>query len=205
MSRNLTAHECQVSKAAVTNFFQSFRQSCVDWLNEKGQEPIGGEGKTVQIDESLMSKRKNNCGRVLPPQWIFGGYCVETKEKFVLSVPDRTANTLLPLIEKHILPNSKIASDCWRAYNNIEQLDNNYEHLTVNHKNNFVDPETKTHTKHVERMWREVKRVKRRYEGINRCDIDAHLAEYQWRERNNVTLDNAFSKAAQLISETYFF
>lgn len=54
--RNLTTHECQASKAAVTNFFQS----CIDWLNEKGQEPIGEEEKTVQIDESLMSKRKNN-------------------------------------------------------------------------------------------------------------------------------------------------
>lgn len=202
-SRNITAHECNVSKATVTNFFQTFRDACIDWLNDKGQKPIGGNGCTVEIDESLMSQRKYNRGRMLSPQWIFGGYCVESKEKFVLTVPNRTAGTLLPIIQRYILPNTNVSSDSWPAYNHINDLKENYKHNTVNHKRNFVDPITKTHTQHIERMWREVKRVKKRYEGISCKDVDAHLAEYQWRERNQVTLQNAFSKAVQLISETY--
>lgn len=204
-SRKVTAHECQVSKATVTNFFQAFRDACVDWLNDQGQKPIGGNGYTVEIDESLMSTRKYNRGRMLSPQWVFGGYCVETKEKFVLSVPNRTAGTLLPIIQQYISPNSNISSDSWRAYNHIEDLKENYKHNTVNHKHNFVNPITGCHTQHIERMWREVKRVKKRYEGINSKDVDSHLAEFQWRERNQVTLENAFSKAVKLISETYFY
>ena len=48
---------------------------------------------------------------MLSAEWILGGYCVQTKEKFVLRVPDRTAGTLLPIIEQQILPNTKISSD----------------------------------------------------------------------------------------------
>lgn len=53
-------------------------------------------------------------------------------------IPQRNQETLTAVIEEHIPHGSTIVSDCWRGYNNL----NNYQHLTVNHTRNFVDPNT---------------------------------------------------------------
>ena len=52
---------------------------------------------------------------------------------------------LLPIIQRHILPDLIVYSDQWAAYNragNIVGL----EHHTVNHALHFVDPVTGIHT-----------------------------------------------------------
>ena len=54
-----------------------------------------------------------------------------------------TNKTLLPIICQRIRPGSIIFSDCWKAYSKLNTLQ--YEHKTVNHKYNFVDPTTYAH------------------------------------------------------------
>ncbi len=60
----------------------------------------------------------------------------------VFSVEKRDANTLLPIIEKHVRVGTMIHSDEWRAYNRLSSL--GYEHQTVNHSENFVNPENES-------------------------------------------------------------
>ena len=67
-------------------------------------------------------------------------------------------NTFI-LIIKHIRKGTTIISDCWGAYNRIESLCDidgesmNYKHLTVNHREGFVNRTNRTiHTQAVERF-----------------------------------------------------
>ena len=52
----------------------------------------------VTGDEKWVLYFKNNAGRVLPQQLVFGAICRETRECFIVRVPDRSANTLMPII-----------------------------------------------------------------------------------------------------------
>ena len=63
----------------------------------------------------------------------------------------RDKDTLLPIIRAHILPGTRVMSDKWKAYDCLQ--DKGYQHLTVNHSLNFVDPDTGAHTQGIENTW----------------------------------------------------
>ena len=64
---------------------------------------------------------KYHRGRLVDGMWVFGGVERDTHsgDCFLIPVPDRSAPTLLALINEWILPGTIICSDCWVAYNNI--------------------------------------------------------------------------------------
>ena len=118
--------------------------------------PIGGPGTTAKIDESKFGKTKYHRGRKIEGKWVFGGLCRETKACFLVPVERRDKETLLPIIRAQILPGTRVMSDLWRSYDCLK--DEGYEHLTVNHSLNFVDPDTGAHTQGIENTWWGVKR-----------------------------------------------
>ena len=74
------------------------------------------------------------------------------KKRFIVPLLDqrRDADTLIPIIQKFILPKTIIISDAWRAYNKLK--DYGYEHKIINHSVNFVDPaDPSIHTQTIER------------------------------------------------------
>ena len=80
---------------------------------------MGGSGHVVQIDESLFPRKKYNRGRIVPEQWIFGGYDPAIKEGFLLPISRRNATTLIPLIIQWIRLGTEIWLDMWCSYNGI--------------------------------------------------------------------------------------
>jgi len=87
---------------------------------EKHSEKLGVPGRTVEIDEAKIGKRKYNRSRLVKGRWIFGGYERELKKIFIVLVEDRTEETLLACIKEWILPRITIVSDCWKSYNYLK-------------------------------------------------------------------------------------
>ena len=66
-------------------------------------------------------------------------------------VPQHDAATLIPIIQRLILPGSTVWSDDWVAYNQLNAL--GYVHQTVNHSQHYVDPATGVHANNIEARW----------------------------------------------------
>jgi len=52
-------------------------------------------------------------------------------------------------------------------------------------------------------LWRGLKEIKSRYNGIQRKDIDLHLADFIWR-KNHVKSSDPFIDALRLLSDAKF-
>ena len=180
--------ELGINKNTTVKLNNYMRQICARDILKQPKQKIGGVGFIVEIDESLYTKRKNNAGRVLPQQWIFGGLCRETKKCFLVKVPDRSAKTLLSAILENIEKGSVIYSDSWRSYKTEELINAGFEHFKVNHRYNFIDPQTSAHTQTIERLWGSVKWRNKKHRGTARHFLESYLAEFIWRqeiEENN--------------------
>jgi hypothetical protein len=149
---------------------------------------LGGPGVICQIDESAFHhKCKAHRGR--PPQstvWVFG--IVDTRFSpapgYMEIVPDRTKETLLPIIERVCLPGTIIFSDEWAAYWDIRDLPPGFEHEAVNHRVCFVRDDG-VHTQHVESSWERHKHMLKFGKGKRREKLPAYLQECMWRDLEN--------------------
>lgn len=177
-NQNKVMHELKIrSEHTVTDWLNFCRKICTE-IVQLQTEQIGGPNAVVEIDESKFGKRKYNRGRRVEGKWVMGGVERDSNRCFLQVVEDRSAETLVPLIERFIAPGSTIISDCWRAYERLGER--GYNHLTVNHSVTFKDPETGAHTNTIEGLWSQVKRM---FHHTNRAPglFTSYLAEFMYR------------------------
>ena len=151
---------------------------------ERNPIRLGGHGVICQVDETKLSgKRKYNVGTVVSDQtWVL--CIVDTSYKpslgFAKVVSDRSATCRLPIIKSVCLPGTIIHTDQWRSY---KDLGKTFEHQTVNHKVNFINPITGAHTQNVESYNNKLKYRIKEMRGIKKELIDDYLLEFNYRER----------------------
>ena len=112
---------------------------------------------------------------------LFGGIDTTTKEGFMVPAARRDANTLIPIIQEFVIPGTTIVSGLWGAYNEIGA--NGYQHLTVNHSINFVDPVTFANTNTVENFWMRAKHPSKKARGTKNDMLPSYLQEFMWRQK----------------------
>lgn len=118
-------------------------------------------------------------------------------------VPDRTAATLLPIIQAHTATGTTIYSDEWRSYSRVASLPSVASHSTVNHSLHFVDPATGVHTQHIESYWARAKLKLKRMKGCHAHELPSYLDEFMWRERFGDTSRSALHNVFRDIA--YFY
>ncbi|XP_046685377.1 uncharacterized protein LOC124371108 [Homalodisca vitripennis] len=168
-----------ISSKTAVDWYSFCREVFVDHV-ANNDVTLGGVGHIVEIDEAKFGKRKYNRGRLIEGQWVFGGIDRTTHETFLVPVEKRDKETLLKVIKEKIEPGSTIISDCWRAYDCLE--DEGFVHETVNHSKEFVDPRTHAHTNTIERTWRSVKDKIPRY-GRKKTHFVGYLGEYLFKAK----------------------
>ena len=175
------------SSETIADWYSYCRELTIVGLDRlyEGTGKIGGPGHIVEIDESKIGKRKYNVGRIVEGQWLLGILDLGTLEnptrKYrieILPNNQRDGETLLRLINRHVEKESTIVTDCWRGYNGLDA--DGFNHLTVNHTYNFVDPDTFAHTQTIESSWRALKKRILRG-GVRKQNLADHLCEYLWR------------------------
>ncbi|KAI8516529.1 hypothetical protein Bbelb_051100 [Branchiostoma belcheri] len=104
--------------------------------------PMGGPNVILQMDESCFRKKpKYRRGQRPRPIWVFGIVRTDVRPAigYMTVVERRNVATLLPIIQRSVLPGSTVYSDEWAAYRNVENLPNVAHHGV--------------HTKHIEAYW----------------------------------------------------
>ena len=137
--------------------------------------------------------------------WVFG--MVDTSQSPALGVmkivADRSAATLLPIMQQHLRSGTTVHSDQWAAYNRVQRLSVVASHSTVNHSLHFVDPTTGVHTQNVESYWNRVKGKFKKMKGVHEGMLDSYMDEFMWRERHGRTAPTAASSLCRDICLRY--
>ena len=189
LSVSQTAKQESLSPKTVRSIYTAIRHCMIEDLLIT-PPLIGGPGKIVEIDESIIGKRKYNRGRIVKGKWLLGGTERGSNDCFLVECENnhRDHHVLIRLIKQYVRPGTLIITDRWKGYVNLSH--HGYIHEDVNHSRDFVNPATGAHTNTIEGCWFHVKRHLQRGIGWLRNDPDAlalALAEFMWRKRHNIT------------------
>lgn len=181
------------SSPTVTEYYRFFRELVSSSLEDIDTR-IGGEGIIVEIDESKFGKRKYNRGHAVEGAWVVGGIERSIERKFFAEiVVKRDAETLLAVIERHVLPGSIVHTDCWKGYDQLARLFD-LDHHRVNHSKEYVNKIDGTHTNTIEAKWGALKR-KISIRGRVKDRLQSHLFEQIWRNKHSSCLWTSFIDA----------
>jgi transposase-like protein len=149
-------------------------------------DPLGGPGETVQVDETWIGGKAVGKGRAYKGnKTAVMGMMENDGELITRVIPNARRETLWPAICENVLPGTTLHTDDWHAYKSITLR--GYRHETCNHsQEEYVSAKGAT-VNHLEGFWNLLKR------GINGTHISVsakHLPkylgefEYRWNMRH---------------------
>lgn len=164
--------------------------------------PIGGEGKTVESDETFVGGKAKNAhkNKPIPKKHAVHALVERDGEARVTHVPDVTAKTLRKAIAKHVDPKSTMNTDEALAYYFMSR--EFAAHGAVNHSaGEYVSKDGKTHINTAEAFFAIFKRgVMGSFHSISEQHLQRYLNEFafRWNERSAMGVEDA-ERAAKMV------
>jgi IS1 family transposase len=177
----LATEKTNISKPTIIKIYKNLRNVLGKYL-EQNPPVIGGNGNIVQIDETVIAKRKHNRGRIIPQKWVVGAIDTVSKDIIIRHLDNRSRDELRNVICDAITESCTVTTDLWRGYLNIFE-NRDITHNTVNHSENFVDPITGAHTNSIENVWSHLKQSLRRKYQRRSTHLQSYIDEFLWRKK----------------------
>jgi transposase len=132
----------------------------------------------VEADESYFGGiRKGKRGRGAAGKVAVFGLLKRGGKVYTAIVPNAKTETLLPIIEEKVEPDSIVYTDTFRSYNALDVTA--FHHRRINHSKLFADKQR--HINGIENFWNQAKRHLRKFNGIKQENFYWFLKECEWR------------------------
>lgn len=132
----------------------------------------------VEADESYFGGiRKGTRGRGAAGKVAVFGLLKRGGKVYTAIIPNAKTETLLPIIQEKVTPDSIVYTDYFRAYNALDVSE--FYHRRINHSKLFA--RGKNHINGIENFWNQAKRHLRKFNGIKQDNFYWFLKECEWR------------------------
>ena len=132
----------------------------------------------IEVDESYFGgRRKGKRGRGAAGKVPVFGLLKRGGKVYTQIIPDAKSETLLPIIEEKVRPDSIVYTDCWRGYNVLDVSE--FKHYRINHSKLFAMKHN--HINGIENFWNQAKRHMRKFNGVPKENFGLFLKECEWR------------------------
>jgi len=132
----------------------------------------------VEADESYFGGvRKGKRGRGAAGKVAVFGLLKRGGRVYTAIIPNAKTETLLPIIQEKVEPDSIVYTDAFGAYDALDVSD--FHHRRINHSEQFAVRHN--HINGIENFWNQAKRHLRRFNGIKSENFYWYLKECEWR------------------------
>ena len=172
-----TANLVGVNRNTAGAIFRHLRDRAVRLAIQEGKEADSG---VFECDESYFGAHRirGKRGRGAAGKTPVFGILKRGGRVYVSIVPNCSKDSLMPIIQGHILAGSEVHTDGWKSYDGL--LLNGYDHYRIyHHENEFA--RGKNHVNGIESFWAYAKHRLAMYHGVFSRVFPLHLKECEFR------------------------
>lgn len=144
-------------------------------------DPLGGIGETVEIDETLIGGSVSGMGSGYKGnKTCVVGMLERDGELIARVVTSRTKPAMHSLINAHVLPGTTVNTDEFGGYKDL--ADNGYRHVKVNHKAGEYAKPCGAGVNAIEGFWAQLKRsINGTHIHVSGKHLSKYLGEFEYR------------------------